>query len=116
MQELTTTLTVISLVIGILSSAFSLCLLVSKSFRNWIFGMKKNKEAKELHEKQQIETDRCLLRDRILSTYYKHVDDKELKYYEYENVSYMYTQYKELNGNSFIDKVWREIQTWKVDK
>lgn len=34
--------------------------------------------------------------------------------YEYENLERLYKQYKKLGGNSFVDKVWNEVQEWKI--
>lgn len=54
-------------------------------------------------EKTQNESLKCLLRSNITSKYYVY---KQLGYvprYERENVNYMYTQYKKMNGNSYID-------------
>ena len=103
-------LTDITLVIGVLSSAFI------KPFRNWILGIKQDKLEKEKSEKRQVETDKCLLRKNILDIYYANNQKAEIKLYEFENIAYMYKQYKELGGNSFVDKIWDEIQTWKVIK
>ena len=56
-------------------------------------------------EKTQNEALKCLLRSNITSKYYVY---KQLGYvprYERENVNYMYTQYKDMNGNSYIDLI-----------
>lgn len=107
-------LTVISLVIGVLSSGFSLSLIIIRPFRNWILGIKKEKALKDERENDQRETDKCLLRDRILHTYYKQHSARLLHCYEYENVARMYAQYKKLGGNSFVDRIWNEMQEWEI--
>ena len=28
----------------------------------------------------------------------------------------LYMQYKKLKGNSFVDKIWNEVQTWTIDE
>lgn len=58
---------------------------------------------------------KCQLRTNILKVYYKHQEDKTLRQYERENVDFLYAAYKELKGNSFIDDVYAEIRTWRVD-
>ena len=57
---------------------------------------------------------KCQLRHDMLQIYYKHNETKTIRQYEYENFVYLYEAYKALKGNSFIDKIYKEIQTWKV--
>lgn len=57
---------------------------------------------------------KCQLRHDMLQIYYKHNETKVIRQYEYENFVYLYEAYKALKGNSFIDKIYKEIQTWKV--
>lgn len=57
---------------------------------------------------------KCQLRAEMLRIYYRHQDKKEMRQYEYENFVYLYQAYKALKGNSFIDKIYKEVQTWKV--
>ncbi|MBQ6051770.1 MAG: hypothetical protein IJL30_00600 [Clostridia bacterium] len=57
---------------------------------------------------------RCLLRSEMLKIYYKHQQSKEIRQYEYENFFLLYDAYKKLKGNSFIDKVAKEIKGWTV--
>ena len=61
-----------------------------------------------------IEGIRCQLRTDMLSTYYRHRDDKCIRQYEMENFEHNYNAYKALGGNSFIDKVYNEVSTWEV--
>lgn len=63
-----------------------------------------------------IETSKCLIRSEILSIYYKNQEKCEIKQYEFENLALLYKQYKVLNGNSFADYIWEEVQGWKVIK
>lgn len=58
--------------------------------------------------------ERCQLRQTMLSTYYRHLETKEIRQYEYENFEMCYLAYKALNGNSFIDKIHEEVKKWKV--
>ena len=57
---------------------------------------------------------KCQLRAEMLRIYYRHQDEQRIRQYEYENFVYLYQAYKALKGNSFIDKIYKEIQTWKV--
>lgn len=57
---------------------------------------------------------RCQLRSDMLSIYYRHKDSGKIRQYEYENFVFLYEAYKALGGNSFIDKIYKEVQTWDV--
>jgi hypothetical protein len=57
---------------------------------------------------------RSLLRSEMLQIYYRNRESGEIHQYEYENFVYLYEAYKALNGNSFIDKIYKEVQDWKV--
>ena len=57
---------------------------------------------------------KCQLRSDMLKTYYHNRERGTIRQYEYENFVMMYDAYKALKGNSFIDKIYKEVQTWKV--
>lgn len=57
---------------------------------------------------------KCQLRSEMLQIYYHNLEKKEIRQYEYENFVYLYEAYKALKGNSFIDKIYKEVQTWEV--
>lgn len=57
---------------------------------------------------------KCLLRSEMLRIYYKHKDSRQIRQYEYENFVYLYEAYKNLRGNSFVDKIYLEVKTWEV--
>lgn len=57
---------------------------------------------------------RCQLRNDMLHIYYNNKEAKEIRQYELENFIYLYKAYKSLKGNSFIDKIYKEVMTWKV--
>ena len=59
---------------------------------------------------------KCMLRSSILSVYYRHNEEDKITQYEFQNVELQYKAYKTLGGNSFIDKVWKDIQDWDVEK
>ena len=57
---------------------------------------------------------KCQLRNEMLRIYYRHRESEEIRQYEYENFVLLYEAYKALKGNSFIDKIYKEVQTWSV--
>ena len=57
---------------------------------------------------------RCQLRSEMLRLYYHNRDIKEIRQFEYENFVYLYEAYKALKGNSFIDRIYSEVKTWKI--
>lgn len=57
---------------------------------------------------------KCQLRNDMLQIYYRHHETGTIRQYEYENFVQLYEAYKALKGNSFIDKVYNEVQTWEI--
>lgn len=57
---------------------------------------------------------KCQLRSEMLHIYYKGADKKIIRQYEYQNFLMLYEAYKALNGNSFVDKIKREVDEWQV--
>lgn len=57
---------------------------------------------------------KCQLRSEMLRIYYHHMETKIIRQYEYENFVMLYEAYKALKGNSFIDKIYEEVHTWKI--
>ena len=57
---------------------------------------------------------RCQLRSEMLRIYYHNREVGEIRQYEYENFVYLYEAYKALRGNSFIDKIYKEVQSWEI--
>ena len=93
MEEIANTLTVLKTVEIILS----LCLVpLTIAIVNLLNGMK------------------CQLRSDMLHIYYQYKDVKKIRQYEFENFVYLYKAYKALRGNSFIDKIYKEVMTWEV--
>ena len=56
----------------------------------------------------------CLLRSEIVRTYYRHLDDKQMREYEFENVSTCYKAYTKNGGNSFVKHIYEEMETWTI--
>lgn len=57
---------------------------------------------------------KCQLRSEMLRKYYHNIDTKKIRQYEYEDFVHLYDAYKSLGGNSFIDKIYEEVQSWEV--
>ena len=57
---------------------------------------------------------KCLLRSEMLRIYYRHKDNEQIRQYELENFVFLYKAYKALKGNSFIDKIYKEVMEWEV--
>lgn len=58
---------------------------------------------------------KCQLRSEMLRLYYHHRDSKTIRQFEYENFIYLYEAYKALKGNSFIDRIYAEVKTWRIE-
>lgn len=57
---------------------------------------------------------KCQLRSDMLHIYYQNRETHTIRQYEYENFVMLYEAYKALKGNSFIDKIYKEVQEWEV--
>lgn len=85
-------------------SAITACAaLLIKPLRDKFFGLEALKEGL-----------RSLLRAEIVRLYYRHNEDKHLKEYEYKNLTSCYAAYKALDGNSFIEHIYAEMQEWEI--
>lgn len=57
---------------------------------------------------------RCQLRSEMLRIYYHNHGEERIRQFELENFIMLYEAYKALNGNSFIDKIQKEVLSWEV--
>ena len=57
---------------------------------------------------------KCQLRSEMLRIYYHNHDRASIRQYELENFIMLYEAYKALKGNSFIDKIYKEVISWEV--
>lgn len=57
---------------------------------------------------------KCQLRSEMLRIYYHNREKEKIRQYEYENFVMLYEAYKALKGNSFIDKIYKEVQSWEI--
>ena len=60
------------------------------------------------------EGQRCLLRSEILRLYYRHHADRKLREFEFRNLEQCHRAYHALDGNSFVDHIYREMQEWDI--
>ena len=56
----------------------------------------------------------CLLRSEIVRTYYRHLDEKKMRQYEFENLSKCYKAYTKNGGNSFVNHIYEEMEPWTI--
>lgn len=77
--------------------------LLIRPVREWLM------DTRSLREGQ-----RCLLRSEIVRLYYRHARDRQLQEYEFRNLEQCYHAYKALNGNSFVDHIYAEMQEWEI--
>ena len=61
-----------------------------------------------------IDATKCQLRSEMLRIYYQYCDEESIPQYAYENFSMLYKAYKSLRGNSFIEKIWKDIQNFEI--
>lgn len=80
-----------------------LVILLVKPIREWLFGIGQIKEGQ-----------RCLLRSEIVRIYYRHHDDRQLREYEFKNMEQCYKAYRALGGNSFVERIYKEMQEWDI--
>ena len=57
---------------------------------------------------------KCQLRSEMLRIYYHNRETKQIRQYEYENFVFLYEAYKALKGNSFIDKIHEDVESWEI--
>jgi hypothetical protein len=93
----------IALVASELMAIFTLLALLVRPIRDRIFADKAAREGMQ-----------CLLRSEIVRTYYRHLDDKQMREYEFENLSKCYKAYTKNGGNSFVNHIYEEMETWTI--
>lgn len=80
--------------------------------------LQKNTEKLELvdaHDKQLnsiLDVQRELLRQRIMEIYTQNRARKALEYHEREELEKSYKIYKQVDGNSYIDKYYTRMEKW----
>ena len=64
--------------------------------------------------KKISEGTKCQLRSEMLRIYYHNHEKGTIRQFELENFVMLYEAYKALKGNSFIDKIYKEVMSWEV--
>lgn len=82
------------------SSGLGYCLNVIKNYKK--------------KDKIQGEAIKCLLRANIVNQYYVYKKIGEIPFYVKESLHKEFEAYKGLKGNSFVEEIMSEIDTWKV--
>ena len=91
---------------GFITAIAAAIALFVKPAREKLFGLKEIREG-----------NKCLLRSEMLQIYYRGKDrSNTLRQYEFENFCLLYSAYKAEKGNSFIDKINKEVQEMEVEK
>lgn len=94
----------IAQVCGFLTAIAAALSLFVKPLRMRLFGINEMREGQK-----------CLLRSEMLQIYYKGKEHNNvLRQYEFENFCLLYSAYKAEKGNSFIDKINKEVQEMEV--
>lgn len=71
--------------------------------------------AKKTDMENLKDADRSLLRDRITGIFYKGLSDGQLHMYEAEDLAYLYDAYKKLNGNTYVDSIYKQMtEEWEI--
>lgn len=64
----------------------------------------------------QEEALKCLLRSNITSKYYVYNEMGSIPVYEKENIDYMFEQYKSMGGNSYVERIVKEINDLPIKR
>lgn len=95
-QTIVTAATDITVLVGCMA-------LFVRPIRERVLGLKASKDGQK-----------CLLRAEIVRIYYRNLETRTLRQYEYENLCACYKAYLALGGNSFVKHIYEEMQEWKV--
>ena len=95
---------IIAQICSLITAAAAAIALLVKPVRNKLFGLTEIKEGQK-----------CLLRSEMLAIYYKGKErNNVLRQYEFENFCLLYAAYKAEGGNSFIDKIKKEVHNFEI--
>ena len=73
----------------------------------------KNYKKRDTNQEEAL---KCLLRSNITSKYYVYNELKEIPLYEKENIDYMFEQYKLMGGNSYVERIVKEINDLPIKR
>ena len=97
-----------------LAAATTFIVFFIKPVRHWFLGIKEHRAEQMEDDATEKESVKSLLRSEIVRIYYANRDKQALHSFEYENVAMLYNAYKEMGGNSFVGRIWKEIQSWEI--
>lgn len=97
-----------------LAAAATFAIFFIKPIRHWFLGVKERRAERAEDAATEKESVKCLLRSEIVRIYYANRERRSLHSFEYENVAMLYHAYKEMGGNSFVDRIWEDIQGWDI--
>lgn len=93
----------------------------SDDLKNALKDVKTNVDAilKELeHIKEELNkqknANQCSLRTDITELYYDNIQNKSLKQYEKQMLIKAYEAYKDEDGNTYVDSIYKEMSDWQV--
>ena len=92
----------------------TLSMFIIRPFREVVLGTRKARKQEEDEAAKERESVKCLLRNDIVCIYFAKRVNCSLHQYEFENLSMLYAAYKRMGGNSFVDRIWEEIQEWEI--
>lgn len=64
--------------------------------------------------KKLSQAQKDVLREKIVCLYENNKDHRRLKYFERQALDQYYTDYKSMNGNSYIELLYARMITWEV--
>lgn len=86
---------------------------VVTGFLGYLTAKLKNYKTKDEVQQEAL---KCLLRSTITSKYYVYSQLGEIPYYEKENINYLFKQYENMNGNSYVKEIVDEINNLPIKK
>lgn len=86
---------------------------VTTGLLGYFVGKVKDHKRKDSRQEEAL---KCLLRSSITSKYYVYSELGEIPYYEKENLNYLHKQYKNMDGNSYVDEIMVEINNLPIKK
>ena len=91
-------------VCSLIVSLITILAVLIKPIREKIFGLEDIREGQK-----------CILRAEMLSVYYEGKDaGDKIRQHKYENFVLMYKAYKAMKGNSFMDKIAKEVEKMEI--
>lgn len=98
------TVSMILQILSLITSFAAAAAIIVKPIREKLFDTERTKEGQ-----------RCMLRAEMLSIYYRAKDaGGKIRQYDLENFVLLYTAYKAMNGNSFIDQINEKVKDMEV--